>query len=126
MLALIVILPLAAFVAILLGAPARLTAIAASAVNLVLGIIAAFTWRNSPDTWSWSMPVLDKPALNLSFGFTPDGMSAVMILLSGMQMAGQVISRHDSAESTIAEPAPGGVWTDLPPAPIPPAFPHGG
>ncbi len=92
MLALIVILPLAAFVAILLGAPARLTAIAASAVNLVLGIIAAFTWRNSPDTWSWSMPVLDKPALNLSFGFTPDGMSAVMILLSVIVTMAAVLS----------------------------------
>ncbi len=92
MLALIVILPLAAFVAILLGAPARLTAIAASAANLVLGIVAAFTWRNSPDTWSWSMPVLDKPALNLSFGFTPDGMSAVMILLSVIVTMAAVLS----------------------------------
>ena len=47
MLFLLVFLPIIAFIAILLGAPARLTAVAASALNLVLGIIAAFTWQNA-------------------------------------------------------------------------------
>jgi hypothetical protein len=37
MLAILVFLPIIAFIAILLGAPARLTAIGASAVNLALG-----------------------------------------------------------------------------------------
>ncbi len=78
MLALIVFLPLLAFAAILLGAPARLTAIAASVVNLVFGITAAFTPK---EVWDISLPVLEKPAMNLAFGFT-DGMSVVMVLLS--------------------------------------------
>lgn len=79
MLALLVFLPILAFIAILLGAPARLTAIAASSLNIVLGIYAAFTWKCS--CWSFSVPVLEKPALNLAFGFI-DGMSAIMVLLS--------------------------------------------
>ena len=47
MLALLVFLPIAAFVAILLGAPARVTAIGAAAVNLALGLYAACTWHCS-------------------------------------------------------------------------------
>jgi NADH-quinone oxidoreductase subunit M len=47
MLALLVILPIAAFIAILLGAPARLTAIGASVLNLALGLFAAFSWPGS-------------------------------------------------------------------------------
>jgi len=80
MLSLIVFLPLLAFAAILLGSPARLTAIGAAAVNLVLGLWATFTWQS--DIWSsFSIQVLAKPQLNLAFGM-PDGMSAVMIALS--------------------------------------------
>jgi NADH-quinone oxidoreductase subunit M len=79
MLAIIVFLPIIAFIAILVGAPARKTAIAASAVNLALGIYAAFTWKCT--CWTLTLPVLEKPALNLAFGF-PDGMGVIMILLS--------------------------------------------
>ena len=79
MLSIIVFLPLIAFAAILLGSPARKTAVAAAAANLVLGLWATFTWQS--DVWSTSIPVLAKPALNLAFGM-PDGMSAVMIALS--------------------------------------------
>ena len=89
MLALLVFLPIAAFIAILFGAPARLTAIAASALNLALGIYAAFTWQNA--CWSFSVPVLEKPALNLAFGFT-DGMSAIMVLLSVIVTLAAVLS----------------------------------
>jgi NADH-quinone oxidoreductase subunit M len=79
MLPILVFLPIAAFIAILLRAPARLTAIAASVANLALGVWAAATWRCT--CWNFSLPVLEKPALHLAFGM-PDGMSAVMILLS--------------------------------------------
>jgi NADH-quinone oxidoreductase subunit M len=80
MLSIIVFLPLLAFAAILLGSPARLTAIGAAATNLVLGLWATFTWQS--DIWSsFSIQVLAKPQLNLAFGM-PDGMSAVMIALS--------------------------------------------
>jgi NADH-quinone oxidoreductase subunit M len=89
MLALIVFLPIIAFIAILLGAPARLTALAAAGVNLALGAYAAFTWQWT--CWSFSLPVLAKPALNLAFNFT-DGMSAVMILLSVIVTLAAVLS----------------------------------
>ncbi len=89
MLALLVFLPIFAFIAILFGAPARLTAIAASAVNLVLGLAAAFTWNSA--SWAFSVPVLEKPALNLAFGF-PDGMSVIMVLLSVIVTMAAVLS----------------------------------
>jgi len=79
MLALLVFLPIAAFLAILLGAPARLTAVGAAACNLALGLYATLTWHCT--CWSFSLPVLEKPALNLAFGF-PDGMSVIMVLLT--------------------------------------------
>jgi NADH-quinone oxidoreductase subunit M len=79
MLPILVFLPIVAFIAILLGSPARFTAIAASVANLALGIYAAATWQH--ECWNFSLPVLEKPALHLAFGM-PDGMSAVMILLS--------------------------------------------
>ncbi|QJE98756.1 complex I subunit 4 family protein [Luteolibacter luteus] len=78
MLSLLVLIPLVAFIAMLAGAPARQTAIAAGAANLVLGLWAAFTWKAS--MWAMSLPVLQKPALHLSFAL--DGMSAIMVLLS--------------------------------------------
>ena len=89
MLALLVFLPIAAFIAILLGAPARLTAIGASAANLLLGIYAAATWTCS--CWSFSVPVLEKPAMSLAFGF-PDGMSAIMVLLTVIVTLAAVLS----------------------------------
>ena len=67
MLALLVFLPILAVLAILLGAPARLTAVSASVANLALGLFAAFSWKCS--CWSLSLPVLEKPALHLAFGF---------------------------------------------------------
>ena len=89
MLALLVFLPIAAFLAILLGAPARLTAVGVSALNLALGLYAAFTWHGS--CWSCSLPVLEKPALHLAFGF-PDGMSVIMVLLTVIVTLAAVLS----------------------------------
>lgn len=90
MLALLVFLPIIAFIAILLGAPARLTALGASVANLVLGLAAVFTWRNE-GLWASSLNVLEKPALHLSFGFT-DGMSVIMVLLSVIVTVAAVLS----------------------------------
>lgn len=89
MLALLVFLPLIAFIAILLGAPARLAAIGASAINLILGLIAIATPK--APFWEISIPVLEKPALNLAFAFT-DGMSVVMVLLSVIVTLAAVLS----------------------------------
>jgi NADH-quinone oxidoreductase subunit M len=96
MLPILVFLPIVAFIAILLGSPARFTAIAASVANLALGIYAAATWQN--ECWNFSLPVLDKPALNLAFGM-PDGMSAVMILLSVIVTLAAVLTTKAPAGS---------------------------
>lgn len=90
MLALLVFLPILAFIAILFGAPARLTAITASAINLVLGLAAALTPLSA--SWAFSVPVLEKPALHLAFGFPPDGMSVIMVLLSVIVTMAAVLS----------------------------------
>jgi NADH-quinone oxidoreductase subunit M len=89
MLILLVALPILAFIAILLGAPARRTAIAASALNLILGLGSVFCWKE--DVWNFSLPVLAKPALNLSFGYL-DGMSLVMVILSVIVTMAAVLS----------------------------------
>jgi NADH-quinone oxidoreductase subunit M len=80
LLLLLVLIPLAAFVAMLAGAPARKAAIAAGVANLVLGLFATTSWENAK-LWSVSLPVLEKPALHLALGFY-DGMSVIMVLLS--------------------------------------------
>ena len=89
MLLFLILLPIAAFLAILLGAPARVTAISAAAANLVLGLYAACSWRCG--CWSFSLPVLEKPALHLAFGF-PDGMSVIMVLLTVIVTLAAVLS----------------------------------
>ena len=89
MLILLVALPILAFLAILLGAPARLTAIAASALNLVLGLGSMFCWKE--EIWNFSLPVLAKPAIHLSFGYL-DGMSLVMVILSVIVTMAAVLS----------------------------------
>ena len=96
MLPILVFLPIVAFIAILLGSPARFTAVAASVANLALGIYAAATWQN--ECWNFSLPVLEKPALHLAFGM-PDGMSAVMILLSVIVTLAAVLTTKAPADS---------------------------
>ena len=96
MLPILVFLPIVAFIAILLGSPARFTAVAASVANLALGIYAAATWQN--ECWNFSLPVLEKPALKLAFGM-PDGMSVVMILLSVIVTLAAVLTTKAPADS---------------------------
>jgi NADH-quinone oxidoreductase subunit M len=89
MLALLVFIPILAFIAILCGAPARLTAIVAAAANLVLGLASAFSLDAS--FWSFSAEVLSAPKLHLAFGLI-DGMSVIMILLSVIVTLAAVLS----------------------------------
>ena len=89
MLILLVALPILAFIAILLGAPARLTAIAAAALNLILGLGSVFCWKE--EVWNFSLRVLEKPAIHLSFGYI-DGMSLVMVILSVIVTLAAVLS----------------------------------
>jgi NADH-quinone oxidoreductase subunit M len=64
--------------------------------NLALGIYAAASWQN--ECWNFSLPVLEKPALHLAFGM-PDGMSAVMILLSVIVTLAAVLTTKAPAGS---------------------------
>lgn len=78
----LVSIPILAFIAILLGSPARLTAITAAAINLIIGIMVTYavTCGCQCSGLSFSHLILSKPAIHLAFGF--DGMSAIMVLLS--------------------------------------------
>lgn len=89
MLSLLVIIPLIAFIAILCGSPARLTAIAASVANLALGIAAAIS-QKCP-CWASSFEVLKTPSIHLAFGFL-NGTSVVMVLLSVIVTLAAVLS----------------------------------
>jgi NADH-quinone oxidoreductase subunit M len=89
MLALLVLIPILAFIAILAGAPARLTALASSVANLALGIAVVIIPKCS--CWAFSVAVLATPKLNLAFGVI-DGMSAIMILLSVIVTLAAVLS----------------------------------
>ncbi|OYV04049.1 MAG: hypothetical protein CFE26_18975 [Verrucomicrobiales bacterium VVV1] len=89
MLALLVLIPILAFIAILAGAPARLTALASSVVNLAIGIAVALMPKCT--CWAFSVPVLSTPKLNLAFGVI-DGMSVIMILLSVIVTVAAVLS----------------------------------
>ncbi|NWK54062.1 NADH-quinone oxidoreductase subunit M [Verrucomicrobiaceae bacterium N1E253] len=76
----LILLPLLAAIAILCGAPARKTALAAALGNIVL---ASFPLMNaSSPNWNTGFQVLADPEINLSLGFHSSGASAVMLLLS--------------------------------------------
>lgn len=79
MLLALIILPLAAVIGILLGAPAKRTAQGIAGLMLILALVTAGTW--SPDAWQISIPMLAKPNIALALGL-PDGLSVIMMLLS--------------------------------------------
>lgn len=89
MLTFLVALPVLAFLAILLGAPARRTAVSAAFVNLLMGIGSVFSWEHQ--VWEFSLKVLEKPDLHLGFDYI-DGMSLVMVLLSVIVTFAAVLS----------------------------------
>jgi NADH-quinone oxidoreductase subunit M len=81
MLALLILLPLLAAIAILCGCPARGTAVVSTGLSLIAGLIFAALWTNNPEVGSFSLEVLSKPSIHLSLGLF-DGMSVTMMLLS--------------------------------------------
>ncbi|MDA7880936.1 NADH-quinone oxidoreductase subunit M [Akkermansiaceae bacterium] len=76
---LFVLIPILAAIAILFGSKARLTALIASGLTLILGLGCFFCWDS--DVWSMSPEILSKPSIHLALGFY-DGMSLIMVLLS--------------------------------------------
>lgn len=81
MIALLLIIPLAAALAIMAGAPARPAALGAAALNLVLGLLFALTFSGHPDDGGFAIQVLEKPNIHLALGLY-DGMSVIMMLLT--------------------------------------------
>ncbi|MFC4995409.1 complex I subunit 4 family protein [Rubritalea tangerina] len=77
LLAFLILIPILATVALLAGAPARLTTLGAAAINLILGLFAA-SCASCVSTLSF--PVLQNPSIHFSLGL--DGMSAVLLALS--------------------------------------------
>lgn len=75
----LILIPLLAAVAILIGSPARLTAIIAAVLNLGISIYAACTWDCS--CWQTDgFQVVDSLSIRMSLGLS--GMSTIMLLLS--------------------------------------------
>lgn len=90
MLPALLLIPLLAMIAILVGSPARITALASSGVMLVLGILAAILWEPGSGA-EVAIPVLAKPAIALALGLQ-DGMSVVMMLLTVIVLFSAVAS----------------------------------
>jgi NADH-quinone oxidoreductase subunit M len=76
MLLALILIPLLAGVAIFFGAPARLTALGAAGLNIILTAIAIATGTCG----CFDLAVLDSPEISLSLGLT--GISRVMLILS--------------------------------------------
>ncbi|BDS08940.1 NADH dehydrogenase subunit M [Oceaniferula spumae] len=73
----LILIPLLAAVAILVGAPAKHTALGAALLNVLLAAVAVA----NPTNWDTGFQVLENPNINLSLGLY-DGMSIVMLILS--------------------------------------------
>ena len=69
-----VLIPILAAIAILCGCKARLTALIASGLTLILGLGSVFCWK--AEVWSVTLQVLSKPSIHLAMGFY-DGMSLI-------------------------------------------------
>jgi NADH-quinone oxidoreductase subunit M len=84
MLHLLIFLPLLAAVAILLGAPARKTALGAAFAEFVLSLLAFFSYDRAAGGFQFlsSYPIV--PDWNLSYAVGADGLSLLMLLLTGI------------------------------------------
>ena len=96
MLLLLLLIPIAAAIAVLSGAPARRTALMATGADLVLGLVLAFLWTNNRNIGGLEVLVLTKPAIYLALGLW-DGMSVVMMLLTVLVALAAVLSGKSPA-----------------------------
>jgi NADH-quinone oxidoreductase subunit M len=84
MLILLILIPILAAAAIFLGAPARLTATAASWLNLLITLIAVFHYDNSVAGYQEILKIPILPDWNLQFFLGVDGLSLIMLLLTAI------------------------------------------
>ncbi|MFT6499371.1 MAG: NADH-quinone oxidoreductase subunit M [Akkermansiaceae bacterium] len=85
----LILIPILAAVAILMGGKAKSLATGAAALNLILGLGSVFSWDHG--VWDLSLQVLSKPSIHLALGFY-DGMSVIMVILSVLVLFTAVMS----------------------------------
>ena len=78
----LIFVPIVAAIAMTGGAPARLTAIGASFINLAIGLFLFGSFDSAATGYQFahSIPILETPEINFSVGI--DGMSLVLVLLT--------------------------------------------
>ncbi|NNM28528.1 MAG: NADH-quinone oxidoreductase subunit M [Akkermansiaceae bacterium] len=91
MIVLLILIPIAAAIAIMAGAPARPAALGAALLNLVLGAIFALTFTGNPDDGGLTIQILEKPNIHLALGLY-DGMSIILMLLTVIVTFAAVLS----------------------------------
>ena len=86
MLAFLILIPILAAAAILLGAPTRRVANFAAWVNLLLTLVAVFRYQSTPDSGQYQemFRVAVLPQWHLQFLLGVDGLSLVMLLLTAI------------------------------------------
>ena len=84
MLTLLIAIPFVAAIAILLGAPARKSALLASAVNLVLTLFVLFGYDQARSGFQFQFNIPLVPEWRLAFFLGVDGLSLVMLLLTAL------------------------------------------
>ncbi|MDB6175591.1 MAG: nuoM [Chthoniobacteraceae bacterium] len=84
MLNLIIFIPLLAAFAVLLGAPARKSALAAAAAGLVISLFALFSYDASKAGFQFASSTPVVPEWDLKFLLAADGLSLVMLLLTNL------------------------------------------
>ncbi len=85
----LILIPILAVIAILMGGKAKSFATCAAFVNLVIGLGCIFCWK--ANVWDLSFEVLSKPSIHLALGFY-DGMSVIMVILSVLVLFTAVMS----------------------------------
>ncbi len=85
----LILIPILAAIAILIGGKAKPIALGAATLNLILGLGSAFSFDHS--VWGLTLQVLSEPNIHLSLGFY-DGMSMIMVALSVLVLFAAVMS----------------------------------
>ncbi len=84
MLQLLIFIPLLSALAVMLGAPARKTSLAAAVLQAVVAIIALVCFRADGEPFQYQSLTAVAPEWGLNFFLAADGLSLVMLLLTGL------------------------------------------
>lgn len=93
---LVIALPLLAALAIWLGAPAHVTSLGATLLNLLIVLVTTVQYAGKAVTglaFTYSRPILENPALNFAVG--ADGVSLILALLTTLVMVAAVWQIQD-------------------------------